>query len=29
MREERCGVQVRDKGEGVRDDGGKVSDVEG
>ena len=29
MRDERCGVRVKDKGEGVRDEGGKVSDVEG
>ena len=28
MTEERCGVRVRDTGEGVRDEGGKVSDVE-
>ena len=29
MREERCGVQVRDEGEEVRDEGGNVSDEEG
>ena len=31
MREERCGVQVRDEGEeeDVRDEGGKVRDKEG
>ena len=29
MRDERCGVRVRNKGEVVRDEGGKVSDVEG
>ena len=23
MKEERCGVQMRDEGEGVRDEGGK------
>ena len=29
MKEERCGLQVRHKGEGVRDEGGKVSGEEG
>ena len=29
MREERCGVRVRDEREGVRDEGGKVNDEEG
>ena len=29
MREERCGVWVRYEGEGMRDEGGKVSDEEG
>ena len=27
--EERCGVRVRDDGEGVKDEGGKVSAEEG
>ena len=26
MREERCGVRLRDEGEEVRNEGGKVSD---
>ena len=29
MRDESCVVRMRDKGEGVRDEGGKVSDEEG
>ena len=29
MREERYSVQVRDEREGLRDEGGKVSDEEG
>ena len=29
MREERCGVRVRDEGVGVRDEGGNMSDEKG